>query len=478
MKNAKLKNKPLEAHISIETERAILSALLEDSFAYAKISGILSIDSFAVEAHKEIYAACVELSSLNEPIDARTVFGKTIAKDSVREIGGLKYLLELSAESNNAMNVESHAKVLNQYQVWRNAYDYGLALTEKATKLQDPFKIIDFAKESAENITKSIGLKKLINFKDQINETFEEFYRNYELRQTGGISGVTSGYETIDTITGGWQGGELIVVGARPSMGKTAFVLGTAYKIAKQTNKNVVIFSYEAKAKLLISRMVSQQFSVSSGALRKGVLSKQQIEFYHAKAAEELGSVKILINDEIGIPIESYIAKLKEYTLQHGEIGAVIVDYLGLVPTSKLGNTNDKVAHISRTLKTVAMEFDVPVFALSQLSRGLEHREDKRPSLADLRDSGAVEQDADAVLFIHRPEYYQEPQLFNGEPSAGKAEIILSKFRAGERNQTVVLGFEGKYLSFYDLATETEMTQSTDNYIRNESLKQGGTDFF
>ena len=479
------KNKPLERHISNETERAVLSALLEDKFAIAKISGILSIHSFGIEVHQEIFKACMELVSQNDSIEVNTVYGKLAGNDKLNEAGGIGYLLGLSAESSSSMNIESHAKVLMQFQVYRNAYQFGIDITQAATNMKDPYQIIQQAQQGAEMITQSIVLKKKLSFEQQVDKTFDRFYKAMEQRLEGGVSGVTMGFSTLDNYTGGSQGGEVIVVAARPSMGKTAFALCMATAMAKsfrkksiETNtpaKQVVIFSYEAKDASLVGRMVSQEYERSLGALRKGVLSKGEIDQLKEAAMQDIAKLPIVINDEAGLNIESYIPKLKEIQMEYGEIGAIIIDYIGLVPTLKAGNDNSRLAHISRIIKIIAMEFDVPVFPLAQLNRGVEHRDDKRPNLSDLRDSGAVEQDADMVLFIHRPEYYGDKHMESGESSEGMAEIIFGKFREGQRNHKEILGYNGKYVKFYDLpTTQKPFEQANTNeydYLSGNSFK-------
>ncbi len=420
---------------AVELEEAVLGALMLESDSVTIVQEYISEESFYKEEHRIIYNAINELSVTNKPIDIYTVTEHLKANRRLTKVGGAAYLAQLTQKIGAAANVEFHARIIAQKHVQRELISSAIEIQRRSyDSAVDVTDLIGFAETSILRVTEGHIKRSVMDsasILDKAIKQIEEAGRNDSI-----YSGVCTGFEDLDSVTLGWQPSDLIIVAARPSMGKTAFVLSMARNMAVDYQSPVAFFSLEMSATQLMTRLIVAETGLDSKKIRSGHLSSE--DWKHLTiATKPLAHAKLYIDDTPALSIFEFRSKARRLHLHQG-IKIIIVDYLQLMTAGNMsggnnGNREQEVAFISRTLKAIAKELNVPIIALSQLSRNTESRGgSKRPQLSDLRESGAIEQDADVVAFIHRPEYYGFTETEDHKSTNGVAEIILAKHRNGE----------------------------------------------
>ena len=433
---------------AVPLEEVVLGALIIDSNALSVVMDVLSPSSFYKKAHQKIYESILHLFELNQPIDLLTLNEAMTKAGTIEEVGGVNYLVDLSNKVGSAANLEYHARIIAQKHIQRELIRVSTGIINDAFEdTKDVFELLDEAESGLFDITQNnlsrsfeqLGRLAMVA-QEQIEKTSE---------QSEGLIGVPTGFTELDKITSGWQRSDLIIVAARPGMGKTAFTLALARNAAFDFRKPVAVFSLEMSSLQLTQRLISMESEISGTKLRNAQLEEYEWQQLHT-TVEKLADVPLFIDDTPAINIFELRAKCRRLKMQH-DIQLIVIDYLQLMsgaPDGKRGNREQEISSISRALKGMAKELDVPVIALSQLSRAVETRGGvKRPQLSDLRESGAIEQDADMVIFIYRPDYYEVE-----DPTTPKdlAEIIIAKHRNGALD-TVNLKFVKQYARFEDL---------------------------
>ncbi len=452
---------------AIELEEAVLGAVMMDKDAMSLVSEILRPDTFYVQAHSEIYAVMESLYNFQKPIDILTVREALIKAQKIEDIGGISYLVQLTEKIASAANVEYHARILTQKYIQRELIRISTdTIRDSFEDAKDVLELMDEAESKLFDITDknlNTGFQKVSILAPQVLDEIDEISKKED-----GLTGVTTGFDGLDKLTNGWQQSDLIILAARPGMGKTAFTLSLA-KNAAEDGQGVAVFSLEMSGKQLTSRLIAMESELDSGKLRSGKLEDQDWPVLQ-QAVEKLSDLPIFIDDTPSINIFELRAKVRRLKQKHN-IQLVVIDYLQLMsagPSNKNGNREQEISMISRALKGLAKEMSVPVIALSQLSRAVESRSgDKRPMLSDLRESGAIEQDADIVTFIYRPSYYG---FTEDDPAGNLAEIIVAKHRNGAL-ETVKLSFIPDFVKFveYQGGFNTFGDIVTDPFAESES---------
>ena len=416
---------------AVELEEAVLGALMLEKDSIIAVQEFVTPEAFYTEEHRLIYKAIEELSMELKPIDLFTVTERLKAQKELKKIGGAAYLAQLTQKVGSAANVEFHAKIIAQKYVQRE-------LIRSATEIQrrsydestDVTELIGYAEGEIFKVSEGHVKRSVQSSKDILARALmqiEEASKN-----ASAFNGVPSGFMSIDRVTLGWQLSDLIIIAARPSMGKTAFVLSMARNMAVDHEQGVAFFSLEMSAVQLMMRLIIAETGLAGNDVKSGRLTPEQWRHLES-ATKPLSSAPLFIDDTPALSVFEFRSKARRLKI-HNDIKIIVIDYLQLMTGNQdsKGNREQEVAFISRTLKAIAKELNVPIIALSQLSRATEMRGgSKRPQLSDLRESGAIEQDADIVAFIHRPEYYGINQDENGMPTAGLAEIIIAKHRNG-----------------------------------------------
>ena len=429
----------------IEAEQAILGSMLTDRDAVISAIEVLKPDDFYREDNKIIYEAILNLYNRSEPIDVITVRAELETMGKIDNVGGLEYLVELPDKVPTTANSMKYIKIVEEKSSLRKLIKTANEIIELG---YDPTEDVDDIMESAEkkifNIMQDKDQKGYSRLKDVLVESFTKLQELYNRKQH--ITGVPSGFIDLDYRTAGFHGSELILIAARPAMGKTAFALNIASNAALRANVPVAVFSLEMSKEQLVNRILSSESMVDSNKIRTGKLDEED----WSKLAETIGPLsegEMYIDDTPGINIMEIRAKCRKLKIEKN-IGLVVIDYLQLIQGTgrRNGSREQEISEISRSLKILAKEIDVPVIALSQLSRAAEQRPDHRPMLSDLRESGAIEQDADIVMFLYRDDYYNQDS-----EKKGIAEVILAKHRGGSTG-TVDLRWIGNYTKFVNLA--------------------------
>ncbi|NND06092.1 MAG: replicative DNA helicase [Saprospiraceae bacterium] len=436
---------------AIPLEEAVLGAIMLDKNALPTVLDILQPDSFYLEKHGHIYEAMLRLFEKTHPIDILTVHEELKAEGHIDEVGGPNYLVDLTNRVASAANIEYHARIISQKHIQRELIRASTTIIQDSfDDTKDVFELLDDAERNLFEITQqnlNRGFESIGSLAIKAQKQLEELASKSE-----GLTGIPSGFSELDRLTSGWQSSDLIILAARPGMGKTAFTLSLAKNAAMDYSKPVAIFSLEMSNIQLVQRLISMEAEISSRKLRNGQLEAHEWQQLHT-AVEKLSTVPIFIDDTPAINSFELRAKCRRLKMQH-DIQLVVIDYLqlmsGNIDSKRSGTREQEISSISRALKGMAKELNVPVIALSQLSRAVETRGgEKRPMLSDLRESGAIEQDADIVSFIYRPEYYDITES-EGVSLKGIAEIIIAKHRNGALD-TVKLKFIDQFAKFTNL---------------------------
>lgn len=459
---------------ALDLEEAVLGALMIEKDALTTVIDILQPESFYKEAHQKIYTAIQQLFKKSEPVDLLTVKNQLKLNAHLDEVGGAYYISKLTNEVASAANIEFHARIISQKYIQRELIRISTeTITDAYDETSDVFDLLDKAEQdlfsvAQGNIRKSFdAMPSLIQqAKDQIKKAGEK---------GDGVNGVPSGFASLDKLTSGWQPSELLILAARPGMGKTAFVLSMARNIAVDRKLPIAIFSLEMSSIQMVMRLVASETGLTSDKLKKGNLAQHEWEQLNAKVST-LSEAPLYIDDTPGLSVFELRAKARRLKAQF-DIQMIVIDYLQLMHAGGKdgGNRQEEISIISRSLKVLAKELQIPVIALSQLSRAVETRGgDKRPQLSDLRESGAIEQDADMVMFIYRPEYYQITEDEAGNSLKGISEIIVAKHRNGAL-ENVPLRFVPEQAKFVDLDQNEFNNFSSDSNDSNGSSDEPRT---
>ncbi|WP_224491640.1 replicative DNA helicase [Robertkochia flava] len=445
---------------ALDLEEAVIGAMMIDKKGIDEVIDILHPDVFYKEAHQHIFEAIVQLFESSEPIDLLTVSTRLKQNGRLDRIGGDFYLIQLTKKISSSAHIEYHARIILQKYIQRSLIKISNEIIEEAyDETTDVFDLLDDAEAKFYEVTQG-NIKKSAETAQSL--VMQAKKKIEEISNKEGLSGIPTGFDKLDKLTSGWQPSDLIIVAARPGMGKTALTLSMARNIAVDSKIPVAFFSLEMASVQLITRLISSETGLSSEKLRTGKLEKHEWEQLNVKV-KNLESAPLFIDDTPSLSIFDLRAKARRLASQHG-IRMIIIDYLQLMTaggTQKGGNREQEISTISRNLKALAKELNVPVIALSQLSRAVETRGgSKRPLLSDLRESGAIEQDADIVSFIYRPEYYKIEEWDDEErsPTAGQAEFIVAKHRNGglENIRLKFLGHLGKFDNLEEFDTPFE----------------------
>ena len=428
----------------LEAEQAIIGSMLTDRDAVISAIEILKEEDFYREDNKAIYTAILNLYNRAEPIDIITVKSELESMGKFEQVGGLEYLAELPEKVPTTANAMKYIKIVEEKSTLRRLIKTANEIIELGySPTEDVEDIMEGAEKKIFNIMQEKNQKGYAPIKDVLVESFTKLEELYNRKQH--ITGVPSGFTELDYRTAGFHGSELILIAARPAMGKTAFALNIATNAAVKANVPVAVFSLEMSKEQLVNRILCSESMVDSNKVRTGKLEEDDWTKL-AGAIGPLSEAEIFIDDTPGINITEIRAKCRKLKLEKN-IGMVVIDYLQLIQGSNKrgGSREQEISEISRSLKILAKELDVPVIALSQLSRAAEQRADHRPMLSDLRESGAIEQDADIVMFLYRDDYYNKE-------SAEKdiAEVIIAKQRGGSTG-TVKLYWMGNYTKFVNI---------------------------
>lgn len=462
-----------------ELEEAVLGALVLEKDAYSVVSDILKPETFYDPVHQLIFAAIQGLALQQKPVDVLTVVEELRRRGDLEKAGGAIYIAELSEKVASAAHIEYHARIIAQKYLARQLITFSSDITQQA--FDETIDIDDLMQETEGRlfeITQNNVKKDVI----QINPVIKEALDNIQAaaNRKDGMSGLGSGFKELDKMTSGWQKSDLVIIAARPAMGKTAYVLSMAKNMAVDAGLPVAVFSLEMSNVQLVNRLIVNVCQIRGESIKSGRLADDEW-LRLDKYQKLLYDAPIYVDDTPSLSVFELRTKARRLVREHG-VGIIIIDYLQLMNASGMsfGSREQEVSTISRSLKGLAKELNIPIIALSQLNRGVENRqgnEGKRPQLADLRESGAIEQDADIVCFIHRPEYYKITEDEKGESTAGMAEIIIAKHRNGPTG-IVKLKFDNEYARFADISTNAmrELTysskinsQSSPNFSNSES---------
>ena len=456
-----------------DLEEVVLGAMMIDKKGVDEVIDILSPDAFYKEAHKHIFEAIFKLFENSEPVDLLTVSSQLKKDQKLDLIGGDFYLISLTQRVSSSAHIEFHARIILQKYIQRSLIKISNEIIEEAyDETRDVFDLLDTAEAKLYEVTQGNVKKSTESAQSLVIQAKKKIE---EISNKEGMSGIPSGFDKLDKLTSGWQPSDLVIVAARPGMGKTAFTLTMARNVAVNSNIPVAFFSLEMSSVQLITRLISSETGLSSEKLRTGKLEKHEWEQLNVKV-KTLEKAPLFIDDTPSLSIFDLRAKARRLASQYG-IKMIMIDYLQLMTaggSQKGGNREQEISMISRNLKALAKELSIPVIALSQLSRAVETRGgSKRPLLSDLRESGAIEQDADIVSFIYRPEYYKIDEWDDEErsPTAGQGEFIVAKHRNGglENIRLKFIGHLGKFDNLDDFDTPFGEFHSKMNAAANDN---------
>ena len=441
----------------IEAEQAVLGAIFLDADSIIDAMEIIEPQDFYRRSHQIIFQAMIQLNDRNESIDLITLKAEIEKSNSLEDIGGLTYLTELSQASPSAASIAYYAKIVDDKATLRNLIQTASRIVTKGFEQdEDVQSIVDQAEKSILEVSEKRNSNGFQSIADVLNRTIENIDQLAQNNEE--ITGLPTGYAALDKMTAGLQKEELIILAARPAVGKTAFALNIAQNVGTKTDRSVAIFSLEMGAESLVNRMLCAEGSIEASHLRTGQLSEEEWRNLIV-AMGSLSNASIYIDDTPGIKISEIRARCRKLAQEKGNLGLILIDYLQLIEGTGRENRQQEVSEISRQLKKLAKELKVPVIALSQLSRGVEQRQDKRPVLSDIRESGSIEQDADIVAFLYRDDYYQregDEEDGGEEPQNNNViEVIIEKNRSGARG-TVELLFIKEYNKFSSVSPRVE----------------------
>ncbi len=418
---------------NLDAEQSVLGAILIDSTAIQRIVEFVKPDYFYKDAHRIIYLAMLELMNTSEPIDLVTLTEKLRIRKQLDQVGGASYLAELADTISTAANVEYYGKIIDEKAMLRRLIQTGSGIVESAfSESVETTSILDHAQQQIFEIANDRHRKGFVHIKDVLHTVMDEIENMYN--NDSALLGISSGFTDLDRFTSGFQNSDLIIVAARPSMGKTALCLNIAAEVAIKQKKTVAIFSLEMSKESLVQRMLCSDAEINANRIKTGNLQDKELKKL-MRSLGRLDEANIYIDDTPGINAMELRAKARRMKMEKG-LDLLIIDYLQLMQGTRLRQENrtQEIAEIARLLKSISRELNVPLIALSQLSRAVEQREQKKPKLSDLRESGEIEQTADLVIFLHREDYYEMPV---GPTSA--TELIVAKHRNGPTGSVEVL---------------------------------------
>ena len=461
---------------SLELEESVLGALMLEKEAYSSVAEMLTPDSFYKESHKKIYQAIQDLASKEAPIDMMTVTEQLHKNGTLEDVGGPLFISQLTSKIASTAHLKYHAQIVAQKALARELIRMSSEVSERAyAEAEDVEDIMHFAEGRVFDISQRSIKRDVVQIDSIIDEAFRRIKKAGE--NTNSISGVPSGFKVLDKVTSGWQASDLIIIAARPAMGKTAFVLSMAKNMAVNYKAPIALFSLEMSNVQLVNRLIMNVCEIEGEKIRNGNISAKEWNKLETRITELMGA-PIYIDDTPSLSVFELQSKARKLKREHN-IQCIIIDYLQLMNATGMsfGSREQEVSTISRNLKALAKDLDIPIIALSQLNRSVEGRagsDGKRPQLSDLRESGAIEQDADMVCFIHRPEYY----FRNGERSEGydakmigMAEIIVAKHRNGA-TKTVVLRFDQSHARFLNTDDTYSAPEEDSAVLEQGSNKQ------
>ena len=436
---------------ALDIEKAVLGALMVDKDAFSMVSEVLHPETFYDPRHQKIYTAIQTLNMDEKPVDFMTVADQLERQGDLETVGGAPYIVELSSRVASSANIEYHAHIIAQKYLARQLIHFA---SEIETKAFDPTVDVDELMQAAEGSLFELSRKNMRQDFTQIDPVIKQAVDAITKASAndGGITGIPSGYTKLDEVTSGWQRSDLIIIAGRPAMGKTSFALSLAKNAAVDYKIPIGFFSLEMNNVQLVNRLISNTFRIKGFKILNGQLAPDEWERLD-KNLVQLTGAPIYIDDTPGLSVFELRTKARRLVREKG-VQIIMIDYLQLMNANgmRFNNRQEEVSTISRSLKGLAKELDIPIIALSQLNRTVENREGqgidgKRPQLSDLRESGAIEQDADMVVFVHRPEYYHILQDEKGNNLKGMAQIIIAKHRKGA-TKDVLLTFKGEYTTF------------------------------
>lgn len=447
---------------NIEAEQAVLGAIFLNTDALADAMEYVEADDFYRRAHQILFQAMVNLNNDGEAIDVLTVQNYLTTNNQLDDVGGVAYIAELATSVPTAANAGYYAKIVEGKSMLRRLISTATNIITQANNGDDDVpSLLDSAERQIMDVSERRNRSGFREIKDVLNETLSDIDRLSQ--QSEDITGLPTGYREFDKMTAGLQPDNLIILAARPAVGKTAFALNIAQNVATSTDTSVAIFSLEMSAESLVNRMLCAEGSINANHLRTGQLDEGEWQNLIV-AMGALSNTSIFIDDTPGIKMAEIRAKCRRLAKEKGNLGLVVIDYLQLIEGSNKESRQQEVSEISRQLKKLAKELSVPILALSQLSRGVEQRQDKRPVLSDIRESGSIEQDADIVAFLYRDDYYERGESKSEEDGddqdslnqdVGEVELIIEKNRAGARG-TVKLLFIKPYNKFSNISYAQE----------------------
>lgn len=440
---------------NLEAEEAVLGSILLEQDSIISVMEFLVPDDFYRVAHQLIFAAMIELNQNSEAIDPITVSEKLRQKNQIDNVGGEAGIIELLDKVPTAANVEFYTQIVLEKSTRRKLIKTSTNIVKNAYQEDETIaNVLDTAERDILSVSEGRNKAGFIPIRDVLHDAYESLEERS--KNNGEVTGIATGYIGLDRMTSGLHAEELIILAARPSVGKTAFVLNIAKNVAVNLNETVAIFSLEMGAESLVERIICSHASINAGHLKTGKLTDEEYTQYFV-ATGVLAEAPIYIDDTPGIRVSEIRAKCRRLKQERNNLGLVVIDYLQLIEGNGKESRQQEVSEISRNLKKLAKELKVPVIALSQLSRGVEQRQDKRPIMSDIRESGSIEQDADIVAFLYRDDYYRQEPDENGqvpevEPNS-TIEVIIEKNRSGPRG-TVELNFMKEFNKFTNLVPD------------------------
>lgn len=458
---------------ALDIEKVVLGALMIDSDAFTVVSEMIRPETFYDPRHQKIYGAIQALNLHEKPVDIMTVAEELKRSGELEEVGGPAYIVELSSHVASSAHIEYHGRILAQKFLARQLIQFASMIeTEAFDETIDVDELMQRAEGSLFELSQKNMAQEYTQIDPIVKQAHELLQKAAHNQENGGLTGISTGFTQLDKITAGWQPSDLVIIAGRPAMGKTSFALSLAKNIAIDSRVPVAFFSLEMNNVQLVNRLLSNVCSISGSKILSGQLDPSDWERFDNNIRKMEGA-PIYVDDTPGLSVFELRTKARRLVREHG-IKVLMVDYLQLMNANgmRFSSRQEEVSTISRSLKGLAKELNIPVLALSQLNRTVEQRdgiEGKRPQLSDLRESGAIEQDADLVLFVHRPEYYRIFQDEKGNDLHGKAQIIIAKHRKGATDD-VLLSFRGEYTRFANPDEDSFMPAGLPNDFGGEII--------